>query len=150
MLVDQIREDMKVAMKAKDDLRLQTLRGTLAAFTNELISKSMRPTDSVPDTMAVLVVKRLAKQRKDAAEQFAKGGRPDLAEKETAELHILEEYLPQSASKDDIEKVAKIKIAEFGITDASGIGKLTGAIMKEFSGNADGNDVREVLQKLLN
>jgi hypothetical protein len=149
MLIDQIREDMKIAMRAKDDLRLQTLRGTLAAFTNELVSKSMKPTDPVPDTMVVMVVKRLAKQRKDAAEQFTTGGRTDLADKEKAELKILEAYLPQSASKEDIEKVAKAKIAELGVTDASGIGKLTGAVMKEFAGNADGNDIREVLQKLL-
>jgi hypothetical protein len=99
--------------------------------------------------MAVMVVKRLAKQRKDAAEQFTTGGRTDLADKEKAELKILEAYLPQSASKEDIEKVAKAKIAELGVTDASGIGKLTGAVMKEFAGNADGNDIREVLQKLL-
>src|SRR6185312_1659088 len=102
MLLEKIREDMKTAMRAKDDLRLQTLRGTLASFTNELVSKSMKPTDLVPDAMAILVLKRLAKQRKDAAEQFTTGGRPDLADKEMAELKILEAYLPQSASKADI------------------------------------------------
>jgi len=149
MLIQQIREDMKAAMKAKDTLRLQTLRGALANFTNELVAKSMKPTDEVPDMMAVLVLKRLAKQRKDSAEQFTAGGRPELAEKEMAELKILEAYLPKGASKEEIEKVAAAKIKELGVTDKSGMGKLTGAILKEFSGNADGADVQEVLKKLL-
>lgn len=149
MLIQQIREDMKTAMKAKDDLRLQTLRGAVAAFTNELVAKNMKPTDEVTDAMAVAVLKRLGKQRKDSAEQFTKGARPELAEKELAELKIIESYLPQGASKEEIEKVAKAKIAELGVTDVAGMGKLTGAIMKEFAGTADGNDVREVLQKLL-
>jgi hypothetical protein len=149
MLIDDIREDMKSAMKAKDNLKTQTLRGAIASFTNELVSKSMKPTDPVPDAMAILVLKRLAKQRKDSAEQFTAGGRQELADKELAELKIIESYIPKGASKEEIEKVAKTKIAELGVTDASGIGKLTGAVMKEFAGNVDGNDVREVLQKLL-
>ncbi len=149
MLTDQLREDMKSAMKAKDTVRLQTLRGALAAFTNELVSKSMRPTDPVPDELAILVLKRLAKQRKDSAEQFEKGGRQDLVQKETAELKIIESYLPESASKEEIEKVATTKMKELGVTDLTGIGKLTGAVMKELRGTADGNDVRDVLQKLL-
>jgi uncharacterized protein YqeY len=149
MLIDDIREDMKTAMKAKDSLRVQTLRGALAAFTNELVSKSMKPTDQVPDAMAVIVLKRLAKQRKDAAEQFTAGARQELADKEMSELKIIESYLPQNASKEEIEKVAKLKMQELQVTDASAIGKLTGAIVKEFAGSADGNDVREVLQKLL-
>lgn len=149
MLISQIREDMKTAMKAKDSLRVQTLRGALAAFTNELVSKNMKPTDEVPDAMATIVLKRLAKQRKDSAEQFTNGGRQELADKEMAELKIIESYLPQGASKEEIEKVAKAKMQELGVTDLAGIGKMTGAVMKEFAGTADGNDVREVLQKLL-
>ena len=149
MLVHEIREDMKIAMKAKDMLRVQTLRGALAAFTNELVSKSMKPTEEVPDAMAVMVLKRLAKQRKDSAEQFTAGLRQELADKELAELKIIESYLPKTAPKDEIRKVAQAKIQELGVTDASGIGKLTGAVMKEFAGGADGNDVREVLQELL-
>ena len=149
MLAHKIREDLKVAMKARDDLTVQTLRGAIAAFTNEQVSKSMKPTDEMPDAMAIPVLKRLAKQRKDSAEQFTAGGRPELAEKELKELKIIEIYLPQNVSKELIEKAAKNKMKELGITDASGIGKLTGAVMKEFAGQADGNDVKEVLQKLL-
>ncbi len=140
---------MMAAMKAKDDIRRDTLRGALSAFTNELVAKGKKPTDEMDDAMAVLVLKRLAKQRKDSAEQFAAGGRPELAEKESTELKIIEAYLPQTAGREEIEKVARAKMAELGVSDAAGIGKLTGAVMKEFAGRADGNDVKEVLSSLL-
>jgi uncharacterized protein YqeY len=149
MIAEQVREDMKSAMRAKDQVRLDTLRGALAAFTNELVAKGKKPTEEMADTDAVTVLKRLGKQRKEAAEVYEKGGRKELAEKELAELKIIEAYLPQMASREDIEKVARAKMQELGVTDAAGIGKLTGVVMKEFSGNADGNDVKEVLQRLL-
>ena len=148
MLVQKIRDDMRAAMKAKDDLRVQTLRGAMAAFTNELVAKGKKPTDEVDDAMAIAVLKRLGKQRKDSAEQFEKGGRPELAQKELLELKIVESYLPQSASREDIDKVARKKIQELGVADASGMGKLVGAIMKELAGNADGNDVKEVVANI--
>ena len=146
MLTAKIRTDMTAAMKARDDLRVQTLRGALAAFTNELVAKGMKPTEEVPDDMAISVLKRLAKQRKEAAEVYIRGGRQELADKENAELKIIEQYLPQMASREDIEKVARAKKEGLGITD---IGKLTGVVMKEFAGLADGNDVKNVVQKLL-
>ena len=139
---------MIAAMKARDDIRVQTLRGALAAFTNELVAKGMKPTDEVTDDLAVAVLKRLSKQRKDSIEQFTKGGRTELAEKETKELKIIETYLPQTASREEIEKVVRAKKDEMGVADASGMGKLTGAVMKEFAGRADGNDVKDVVQKL--
>ncbi len=150
MLTAKIRTDMTAAMKAKDDLRRDTLRGALAAFTNELVAKGRKPTEELADADAVTVLKRLAKQRKEAAEVYKKGGRAELAEKELSELKILEEYLPQSAPREEIEKVARAKMAELGVADASGIGKLTGAVMKEFAGRADGNDVKEVVASLFN
>jgi len=149
MLKDSIKNDLKEAMKAKDQVRVDTLRGAIAAFTNELVAKGRKPTEELSETEMIAVLKRLAKQRKDSIEQFTKGGRPELAQKEATELGFIEAYLPKGASKVEIEKVAKAKIAELGVTDASGIGKLTGAIMKEFAGNADGNDIKEVLASLL-
>jgi uncharacterized protein YqeY len=149
MIAQKVRDDMKDAMRAKDQIRLDTLRGALAAFTNELVAKGKKPTEEIPDNEAVTVLKRLGKQRKEAAEVYEKGGRRELAEKELAEFKIIEAYLPQTASREDIEKVARAKMQELAVSDAAGIGKLTGAVMKEFAGNADGNDVREVLQKLL-
>ncbi|HTR19086.1 MAG TPA: GatB/YqeY domain-containing protein [Candidatus Paceibacterota bacterium] len=148
MLSQKIREDMIAAMKAKDDLRVQTLRGALAAFTNELVAKGRKPTEVLTDIEAVVVLKRLAKQRKEAADVYTQGGRAELAEKELAELKVIESYLPQTASREEIEKVARAKKEELGVTDAAGIGKLTGAVLKEFAGRADGNDVKEVVQSL--
>lgn len=136
-------------MKTKDDLKRDTLRGALAAFVNELVAKGRKPTEEMSDADAVVVLKRLAKQRKDSAEQFAAGGRPELAEKESKELKIIEAYLPQTAGREEIEKIARAKMAELGTTNASGAGKLMGAVMKEFAGRADGNDVKEVIDQLL-
>ena len=102
----------------------------------------------MPDADAVSVLKRLAKQRKDSIEQFTAGGRMELAEKEASELTVIEAYLPQTATNEEIEKVAKAKKEELGVTDASGIGKLTGAVMKEFAGRADGNDVKAAIRGL--
>lgn len=140
---------MTAAMKAKDALRVDTLRGALSAFTNELVAKGKKPTEELPDADAVTVLKRLSKQRKEAAEVYTKGGRAELAEKELNELKVIEEYLPQMASAEEIEKVARAKMSEMGAVDAAGIGKLTGVIMKEFGGNADGQTVKAVLAKLV-
>lgn len=139
---------MKVAMKARDSLRVDTLRGALTAFTNELVAKGKKPTDEIDDKDAITVMKRLAKQRKEAAEGFEKGGRAEMAEKEKSELKILEEYLPSMASREEIEKVARAKKEEMGVADASGAGKLVGVVMKEFAGNADGTVVKEVVASL--
>ena len=149
MLAKKIRTDMIAAMKAKDDLRVQTLRGALAAFTNELVAKGRKPTEELDDKDVVVVLKRLAKQRKEAAEVYEKGGRAELAQKEASELKIIEEYLPQMASREDIEKVVRAKKEELGVVDVSGAGKLTGAVMKEFGGTADGQVVKEVVASLL-
>ena len=149
MFSQQIRADMTAAMKAKDDLRVQTLRGALAAFTNELVAKGRKPNEELDDKDIVIVLKRLAKQRKEAAEQYEKGGRAELAQKEASELKIIEEYLPQMASREDIEKVVRAKKEELGVVDVSGAGKLTGAVMKEFGGTADGQVVKEVVASLL-
>jgi len=149
MLLQKIREDMKDGMRAKDQLKVDTLRGAMAAFTNEQVAKGKKPTEEIADAGAMTVLKRLGKQRKEAAEVYEKGGRKELAQKELAELKIIESYLPQMVSREEIEKVARAKKEEMGAIDASGAGKLTGAVMKEFAGRADGNDVKEVVQKIL-
>jgi hypothetical protein len=148
MLQQQIRTDLTTAMKARDAVRVNTLRGAITAFTNELVAKGKKPTEELPDADAITVLKRLAKQRQDSIEQFTSGGRPELAEKEASELAVLKAYLPETASIEEIEKVARAKKEELGVTDISGLGKLTGVVMKEFAGRADGNDVKEVLKAL--
>ncbi len=149
MNTTQLRDNLKDAMRAKDQLRVDTLRGVLSAFTNELVAKGRKPTDELSEDEMLAVMKRLAKQRKDSIEQFEKGGRPEMAEKEKAELAIIDTYLPQMASEADVEKAAREAIAEAGQVDASAAGKLTGAVMKKLGGNADGTVVRAVLARLL-
>ena len=155
MLSQQIRSEMTGAMKARDSLRVDTLRGALAAFVNELVAKGRKPTEELADNDALTVLKRLAKQRKEAAEVYTKGGRAELAEKELSELKIIESYLPQMASREDIEKVARKKMQELGLEAGppaeakAKAGKLTGVVMKEFQGSADGNLVKEVVASLL-
>lgn len=136
-------------MRAKDQVRLLVLRGMSTAFTNELVSQRKTPQDELDDDSALNVLKRLAKQRKDSIEQFTKGGRADLAANEQAELLIIETFLPKMLSRDEIRPVAVAKIAALGVSDKSGLGKLTGAVMKELGANVDGNDVRAVLEELL-
>lgn len=143
-----VREDMKTAMRAKDAVRLTTLRGLLSAFTNELVSLKRKPTDTLEDAEALAVIKRAVKQRKDSIEQFTAGGRDDLAESEQAELAILESYLPAMASPQEIQKVAETKKAELGVTDKSKMGILVGAVVKEFNGNADGAVIKQIVEAL--
>jgi len=149
MLTTTIREEMKMAMKARDELRLSVLRGMLAAFTNELVAKGRKPTDALSDEEALAVLKRLHKQRIDAAEQFEKGGRAELAEKERTERVMIEVYLPAKPSREQIEKSVREKMAELGVSDQSDMGKLMGAVMKHLGGNADGNDVKAVIAEVL-
>lgn len=147
-LHEQIKIYIKEAMKARDEIRLSTLRGTLSAFTNEIVAQKKRPDELLADTDALRVIKRLANQRKDSILQFTKGGRPELAESEQKELAILEEFLPAMMSEVEIRAIAEAKKTELGITDKAKIGQLTGMIMKELSGKADGADVKKVVDSL--
>lgn len=148
MIQDKIASDIKTAMKAKDSARLGVLRGIKTAFTNELVASKRTPQETLSDEEATTVMMRLAKQRKDSITQFTDGGRPELAEKEAQELKILEEYLPQMMSKEEILKVVQAKKEAMGITDPSKMGMLIGATMKELKGKADGSLVKEVVQDL--
>ena len=145
---DQIKAKIKESMIAKDTVALNVYRGISSAFTNELVAKGKTPQDVLGDDDCMAVIRRLAKQRKDSIEQFEKGGRPELAEAEQAELKVIETLLPKATSKEDILKVAEAKKAEMGITDKSKAGILTGAVMKELKGQADGADVKEVVDSL--
>jgi uncharacterized protein YqeY len=145
----QIKDQVKEAMKARDEVRLRTLRGLLAAFTNELVSLKRKPDGELSDEEALGMIRRGVKQRKDSIEQFEKGGRADLAENEKAEMVILETYLPQMMSRDAVMKIAENKKQELGISDKSGAGKLMGVLMKELKGQADGDTVKSVVDELL-
>ena len=148
-LHEQIKEEIKNAMRAKDALRLEVLRGISTAFTNTVVAERRPPTELIDDKGAIAVLKRLVKQRKDAIEQFTNGGRADLAEKEASELPIIEAFLPAMMSEAEIEVIAKEVLSEMGTIDKSKLGQITGAIMKRCGGNADGNVVKSIIEKLV-
>ena len=134
-------------MIAKNADKLLVLRGITAEVQKELIAKGSAAPEGT-DEEVIAVVKKLVKQRKDSIDQFEKGGRPELAATEKAELSILQAYLPASMPKDEIKKVAVAKKAELGVTDKAGAGKLIGAVSKELKGKADGSDIKEVVESL--
>lgn len=147
MIHQSIKTQLIEAMRAKDAVRLDVIRGLLSAFSNELIAKgSAEP--FLDDASVLALIKKSVKQHKDSIDQFTKGGRMDLVEKEAAELKHLEAYLPAAMSKEEILKIATAKKAELNVTDKAGLGKLVGAVMKETKGLADGNDVKAVLESL--
>jgi len=148
MLQGQIREELTAAMKAKEEPKLTVLRGLISAFTNELVASGKKPTDELSDDEILAVIKRQVKQRKDANEQYRKGGRDDLAQSEQAELEVLEVYLPQMMSVEEIKPLAEAKKEELGVADKSSMGKLIGALMKDLNGKADGGDVKVAVESL--
>jgi uncharacterized protein len=132
-LKDQITEDMKTAMRAKDSARLLTIRGLLAALKQKEVDERV----VLDDAMVIAIVDKLIKQRKDSITQFGAAGRTDLVEKETAELQVLEGYLPQRLSADEIAaEVAKI-VASVGATGPADMGKVMGAVKAQLAGKAD-------------
>lgn len=139
---------MVAAMKAHEALKVETLRGLMAAFTNELVAAKKKPDEAVHDEMAVAVIRREVKKRKEASEAFRNGNRPELADKEDTERAILEAYLPILMSRDDIRKIASAKKAEMGVSDKKEMGKFMGAVMKDLAGKADGTDVKAVVDEL--
>ncbi len=144
----ELKETMKGAMRAKDSVRLGVIRGLMAAATNEAVVKGKGPDGILDEGEMLAVITRAAKQRKDSIEQFEKGGRPELAEGEKAELSIIMTMLPAQMSREEIEAAAKAKAAEMGVTDKTSANKLMGALMKDLKGRADGNDVKEVVDNL--
>ena len=147
-LHEQVKGELKDAMRAKDEVNLRTVRGMLTSFTNELVATSRKPQEMLTDEEVLAVIRRLAKQRKESIAQFVSGGREDLAVGEREELAVLEAYLPQMMAKEDIKKIAEAKKAELGITDKAKLGQFVGTLMKELKGKADGNDVKEVAESL--
>jgi uncharacterized protein YqeY len=145
----QIKDELKVAMKAKDAVKLRTVRSMLTAFTNELVATGSTPQGELTDEAVLAVIKRLSKQRKESILQYDAAGRTELSEPEKEELTVLESYLPQMMSRDEIRPVVEKKIAEMGAVDKSKMGMLIGSLMKEFAGKADGGDVKAVVEELL-
>ena len=148
MLFEKITEDMKTAMKGKDSMRLAATRSLFSAIKNEGINSGERT--NISDETCIKVIKRQVKQRKDSIEQFKQGNRDDLVAQEQGELEILETYLPEMLSEEDIKKTVLETKKELGVTAKSDMGKLMGAVMKKLSGQeVDGTLVRDIVNKNL-
>lgn len=148
MLHEQIKNNIKEAMKARDTVRLEVMRGLVTAFTNELVATGKTPQDMLPDEEVIKVITRASKQRKDSIEQFTKGNRMDLVEVEKAQLAIIEEFLPKLMEVGEIEEVVKNKISELGVVDPTKKGIFMASVMKDLKGKADGSLVKEVVDRL--
>ena len=145
---EKIKEEIKNALRAKDSLRLSVMRSISAAFTNELLNLKRKPTEELTDDEALAVIKKTAKQRRDSIEQYQKGNREDLAEKETQELKIIEEFLPEPLPYEKIKNIAQKKKDELNITDRSDIGRLIGVVIKETKDRASGQTVKQAVEEL--
>jgi uncharacterized protein YqeY len=132
-LKDQITEDMKTAMRAKDAPRLLTIRGLLAACKQREVDERV----VLDDAAVIAIVDKLIKQRKDSISQFASAGRTDLVDKETAELQVLEGYIPQRMSADEIAAEVRAIVTELSAAGPGDMGKVMGAVKTRLAGKAD-------------
>ena len=145
-LNDKIAADLTAAMKAKDAPRLSALRMLKAAVMNKGVEKGR----DLEDAEVLQVVASLVKQRRDSIEQFIKGGRTDLVDKETREITILEDYLPPAASAEEIDAAVAAAIADTGASSPKDMGKVMKAVMPKLAGkNADGRTVNETVRRKL-
>lgn len=144
-LAEQIRADLTAAMKARDAAKTSTLRMLQAAIKNEQIEKG----GELEDADVIAVLKRAAKQRNDSVEQYEKAGRQDLADKEKAEIAVLEAYMPTQMSDDELEALVKTVIAAVGAESKKDTGKVMKEIMASHRDTVDGKKVQAVLGRLL-
>ena len=145
-LKQKLMSDLTAAMKAQEALRTSTLRMAKAALQNREIEKG----GELDDEEMNKLLRSLVKQRHDSVEQYEKGGRQDLADKEKAEIGILEQYLPQSASREEIEAAVSAAISETGASSMKDMGKVMKAAQAALAGkNADGRTVSEVVKAKL-
>jgi uncharacterized protein len=143
---DQIVADLTAAMKAKDAARTSTLRMLKAAIVNRQIEKG----GELDDEEITKLLRSQVKQRRDSVEQYQKAGRQDLADKETAEIEVIEGYLPQAASQDEIDRSVAEAISETGASSMKEMGAVMKAAMNRLAGkNADGKAVSEAVKKKL-
>ncbi len=151
-LKEKITADLKDAMRAKDNVRRDTLRLIDSAIKNVEIEKrsaSRRSETGLGDEEVLEVIGRAVKQRLDSIRQFTDGGRKDLAEKEQIELDIIMPYLPAQLSEDEIRATVKEVIASFGAASKADIGKVMGQAMGRMKGKADGNLVKKIVEEYL-
>lgn len=146
-LFDQVSNDIKEAMKAKDKVRLETLRNIKKYFIEAKTAPGAN--DSLEDDAALKILQKLAKQGTESANLYKEKGREDLAEEELAQVRVIEGYLPKQMSPEELEAALKEIIAEVGATSAKDMGKIMGTASKKLAGKADGKAISAVVKSLL-
>lgn len=146
---DKIISDIKEAMKAKDQDKLRVLRSLKAKLMEKEISERKGGEAKLTDEQAVEVLMKAAKQRKESIDQFEDGGREDLAENEKRELKIIDAYLPEMMSEDEVRDVVKQKIEQLGVSGMQDMGKVMGPLMGQLKGKADGSMVSRIVKEEL-
>lgn len=146
-LFDRVSEDIKDAMRAKDKIKLEALRGAKKEFIEAKTSKEGH--GELEDDTAVKIIQKMVKQRKDSAEIYVSQDRQDLAEKELAEVVVLEQYLPKQLTTEELEAKLKDIIAQVGATNPADMGKVMGVATKELAGLAAGRAISDAVKKLL-
>lgn len=144
-LQDEITAAVKDAMRKKEKLRL----GVLRMLTSEMKNRRIENQRELEDADILQVITRMVKQRNDSAEQFAKGGRDELAAKELSEIEVLKGYLPQALSADELETLVKEALVEAQVTSKKDMGKVMKLVMPKIAGRADGKAVNQMVARLL-
>lgn len=147
MLFDQISNDIKEAMKARDKVRLETLRNIKKVFLEAKTAPGAN--DTLTDDNAMKILQKLAKQGKESAATFTQQNRQDLADAELAQVAVIEEYLPKPLSDEEIEAAVKDIIAQVGATSMKDMGKVMGIASKQMAGKADGGKISQFVKALL-
>lgn len=146
-LFETISEDIKSAMKARDKVRLETLRNIKKVFLEAKTAPGAN--DTLEDAQALKILQKLGKQGKESAATFQQANRQDLADGELAQVNVIEEYLPKPLTNEEIEAQVKAIIAQTGATSMKEMGKVMGIASKQMAGKADGRVISEVVKKLL-
>ena len=148
-LKEQIGEDIKTAMKAKDKLRLQTVRSIKKAILEKEVELRPKGQEELTPEQEIELLAQQAKQRRDSIEQYQNAGREDLVEKETQELAIIETYLPEQVSDEELEAIIDEIIADSGAASIKDLGKVMGPAMKQLKGKADGKKIQALVKSKL-
>lgn len=147
-LFDQVSEDIKKAMLAREKVRLEALRGAKKEFLEAKTAKGAN--GELPDDKAIQIIVKMVKQRKESAKIYSDNSRPELAENELAEAAVLEEYLPKQLTPEELEAGVRAIVAEVGATGPRDMGKVMGVASKRFAGRAEGRAVSETVKSVLN
>lgn len=146
-LFDKISEDIKAAMKARDKVRLETLRNIKKVFLEAKTAPGAN--DTLEDADALKILQKLAKQGHESAQTFISNNRQDLADEELAQAHVIEEYLPKPLTDEEIESEVKAVIAETGAQGMKDMGRVMGIASKKMAGRADGRAISAIVKRLL-